>query len=80
MRGRGPINRVENGKVITDMPIFIVVKWYNYIGPSFFEDNKRQMKWIPMSASNFISDDYNTIGRNTRFDCHMSRTIRKSQG
>ena len=25
----------ENGQTITDMPIFIVVEWYEYIGPPF---------------------------------------------
>ena len=31
----------ENGQVITDVPICIVVEWYDYIGPPFFVDIKR---------------------------------------
>ena len=49
---RGAVRDIvyENGQAITDMPNFIVVEFYNYIGPPFFVDSDRQRKWIPISS------------------------------
>ena len=69
-----------NGQAITDMPIFIVVEWYNYIGPPFFVDSERQRKWISMSDSKFFSDDFRH--NRTQYPLRLSyaMTINNIQG